>query len=246
MKIAIVGLGKMGTLIADISKQRGHTIVTVDPHAATADVRSVDDLPLADIDACIEFSHPDAVLHSISTLVAAGIPLVVGTTGWYDKIESVRSMVEQSKSAFLYASNFSIGVHVFAEILRHATALFNHFEQYDVAGVESHHNQKADSPSGTARTLAEILLDGLTRKEKLVFGSPDRRIEPNELQFSSMRCGSIPGEHEICFDSEVDSIRLTHTARSRTGFALGAVQAAEWLVGKQGFFTIEDLIREAL
>lgn len=246
MNIGIIGLGKMGSLVAEIAQQRGHSVVTVDPSHPTANYTAVADLPLDTIAACIEFSQPDSVIENISTVVGAGVPLVVGTTGWYDKLGEIQKRVADADSAFLYASNFSIGVHIFAEIVRHATAVFNHFEQYDVAGFETHHNQKADSPSGTARTLADIVLAGLARKEKLVFGCPDRKIEPEELQFSSMRCGAVPGVHEIHFDSEVDSIRLTHTARNRTGFALGAVQAAEWLQGKKGFFSIEDLIRDAL
>lgn len=246
MKLAIIGLGKMGTLIETIAKQRGHETLSIDPHNPQADYTDVNAAPLGQCDCCIEFSHPSVVVNSIKSVITSAVPIVVGTTGWDTEQEAIQRFVKEKNGTLLYSSNFSIGVQVFSKIMQHAARLLNAFEQYDVAGFEAHHREKADSPSGTARTLADILLAECSRKDSILFGAPDRKVNANELQFSSVRCGAIPGTHSIHFDSEVDNITLSHTARNREGFAVGAVLAAEWLRSKKGFFTIDDLINEAL
>ena len=200
MKLAILVLGKTGGLIQSSALQRGHTVITVDPTVPGADFKTLQDAPLADCDCCIDFTSPAVILDSIKYILPLGTDLVVGTTGWYDEIDTVQAWVREHNASFLYASNFSIGVHLFSAVLQKAAEVFNAFDEYDVAGMELHHNQKADSPSGTACTVADILLNGIDRKTEIVYGAPDRQILPHELQFSSLRCGDFPGTHEAIFD----------------------------------------------
>lgn len=246
MRIALIGYGRMGRLIKAIAEERGHFVRTIDPQAEGADFAEIDGAALDGIDVCIDFSHPGCALANIDRISAFGRSLVMGTTGWYGKLEEVRQMIAARGSGFLYASNFSIGVNAFTRIVRRAAALFNRIDAYDVGGIEYHHRKKADSPSGTAQSLGQALLAEIERKSKLVYDIIDRPIAPEELHFASVRCGAIPGTHEIVFDSEADTISLRHTARNRQGFAYGAVLAAEWLHGKRGFFTIDDLMADLL
>jgi 4-hydroxy-tetrahydrodipicolinate reductase len=225
-KIALIGYGKMGRMVEDVAIQKGHTIF------------SKQDIHLADV--CIDFSHPSVVLENIQMVAKAGKNLVVGTTGWYDHINQVQTLVEKTKIGFLYAPNFSIGVHLFLKMVSYAASLINQFDEYDVGVIESHHNKKADSPSGTANAICNVLLQNIDRKKTIV--SDGEQISPSTLQVSSLRCGSIPGTHSVLFDSQADTITLTHQARNREGFARGAVSAAEWLQGKKGFFTLEEMI----
>ena len=240
MKIALIGYGKMGKLCQEIALKRNHQVITIDP--LNADHSEINAQSLAEVDVCIDFSSPKVVLENIRKVAELNKNLVVGTTGWYDHLEEVKEITKNI--GFLYASNFSVGMNLFFQMTKDAAKLMNKFNDFDVAGVELHHNQKLDSPSGTTTTLANILKDNLDRKEKLVYDIVDRKIEPNELHFASLRCGSIPGTHSIFFDSTADTIELKHTARNREGFASGAVLAAEWLNGKQGFFTFSDIIKE--
>ena len=252
MKIAIVGYGKMGHMIARAAEARGHEVIcTVDPFASDATCVTQDKLAMVDAikksgaEAVIEFSHPSSVRGNIDALVPAGIPLVVGTTGWHDAIGEVRTLVEKNKSSFLYSSNFSVGVNLFYRIVSEAARLMAEFDEYDVAVFESHHNQKADSPSGTGLEVAKRIMAEIPRKKKLVSDQFKRRPEPDELHLASVRVGSVPGTHTVYFDSSADTIELTHTARSREGFALGAVVAAEWLKGAgPGVFTMNDVFAD--
>jgi len=246
MRIAVIGYGKMGRLIKSAAEERGHSVSTVDPQNPSADFSAIDARSTEGVDVCIDFSHPSAALGNIERLSALGKNLVMGTTGWYGSLDEVQRLIQERGTGFLYASNFSIGVNAFMRVVRYAAALFNRIETYDVGGIEYHHRKKADSPSGTAQTLAQLLIEEIDRKTELVYDIVDRPIGPAELHFASVRCGSIPGTHEILFDSEADTISLRHTARSRQGFAFGAVLAAEWLRGKRGFFTIEALMGDLL
>lgn len=242
MNITLVGYGAMGRLIKESAVRRGHRIRTVDPASADADFKRLDAAALEDADMCIDFSAPAATLDNIAAAAEFGCSIVVGTTGWYARLDEARRIVAASRIGFLYGSNFSIGVNLFYRIVRHAAALINRFGQYDVSGLELHHHRKADSPSGTAQTLADILLSEVERKRSVVYERCDRRILPEELHFASLRCGNIPGTHEIIFDAEEDSISLKHAARSRAGFAAGAVAGAEWLRGRSGFFTVDQFM----
>ena len=246
MNIALIGYGQMGIIIEGLLKRRGHTVITVDPYIEAADQKEISEEVLSNVKVCIDFSHPESVVDNMKKLLALGKNVVVGTTGWYDQIDEIRTLVEESGTGFIYASNFSVGVNIFFQIVSRAAKIIDKFEHYDVAGVEFHHNKKQDSPSGTALTLAHILKNSLERKESIVFDSLNRQIKSSELHFSSVRCGALPGTHEIILDSEEDSISLKHTARNRNGFALGAVTAAEWIEGKTGFFTIDDLMKDLI
>jgi 4-hydroxy-tetrahydrodipicolinate reductase len=192
------------------------------------------------------YENSSSIMNNIKKYAELGKNAVIGTTGWYDHIEEIRKLVETSGIGLIYSSNFSIGVNIFNRIVERAAELFDKFDMYDVAGIEYHHNRKADSPSGTAIGLANILKDGLARKKEIVYKMMDRRIEPHELHFASVRCGSITGKHEIIFDSNADSIQLIHSAKNREGFAAGALEAAKWIHGRKGFFNIDDLVREIM
>jgi 4-hydroxy-tetrahydrodipicolinate reductase len=234
MKIAIIGFGKMGKMVKSVAEQMDHQVIaTVSREIKPELVRGAD--------VCIEFSHPDAVLKNIEILADLKKPIVVGTTGWYDKLDEVKEIVGKNQIGLIYSPNFSIGVHLFHKMVAHAAQIMQQFDLYDVGGIEMHHNQKADSPSGTALTLAQTILDHFPRKTKIVTELSDKP-KKEELHFASLRCGSIPGTHTVHFDSPVDSISLTHTARNREGFSRGAIMAGEWIINKQGLYTLNDMI----
>jgi 4-hydroxy-tetrahydrodipicolinate reductase len=227
MKIALVGYGKMGRMIERISAGRGHEIVArfdIDNNLAGAGLTAE---KLAGVDVAIEFTTPETVIENIQRLLVLRVPVVVGTTGWYKQIDEIRRQVEINKSALVYGANFSIGMNLFMRIVREASALFAQYGEYDPFLVEAHHKFKKDAPSGTALVLANLM--------KPSYG--ERTPEA-----VSIRAGHIPGLHEVGFDSEADTITLTHTARNREGFAAGAVLAAERIIGKYGMFEFPELL----
>ena len=254
MKIAIIGYGKMGKMIEQTARAGGHEIAAVvdpfagDVHPGIPLSRSIEEADLSFADAAIEFTRPDTAIANIAALAQRKIPVVTGTTGWYERMDEVRRAVESADSSLLWASNFSIGVNVFYRIAWYAAQLINQFPEYDVGGFEAHHNKKIDSPSGTAKTLAEGALSRIDRKKKIVWETLDRKIEEDELHFPSLRMGSVPGTHSLFFDSSADTIEVTHTARSREGFASGAVRAARWLAAekRRGLFTIDEMLKDIL
>jgi 4-hydroxy-tetrahydrodipicolinate reductase len=243
LKIALIGYGKMGKMIEEKAKLMPMEIVAkIDPLQADC-AREITAETLNGAEVCIEFTHPSAVIDNIVKVCSLGRNLVVGTTGWHDKLDEVKAMVEKSGIGMIYGSNLSIGMNLFYEIVEKAAQEFAKYDEYDAFGLELHHRQKADSPSGTAKELGNILLSGFESKTKLLYEKPEGKIQPEELHFASVRAGFIPGTHTIGFDSEADTIELTHRARNRTGFALGALKAALWIAGKQGFYTFRDFIR---
>ncbi|OIO64511.1 4-hydroxy-tetrahydrodipicolinate reductase [Candidatus Woesearchaeota archaeon CG_4_10_14_0_2_um_filter_57_5] len=243
MRIAVIGYGVMGHIIADCARKRGHDVVaTIDPVAADATHKDIAS-GVKDAEVCIDFTHPTAAVGNIKAVMAAGKRLVIGTTGWYGQLDEVKPLV---KTALLYSPNFSIGVNIFFRMVSGAAQLFNPFPDYDVYSYELHHTRKADSPSGTGKRLGELLLAGLDRKDTLIFDKLDRPRKDNELHVASVRAGNIPGTHVVGFDSDVDSIEMVHTAKNREGFALGAVIAAEWILDKKGVFSIDDLMDDVL
>ncbi|MDP2648417.1 MAG: 4-hydroxy-tetrahydrodipicolinate reductase [bacterium] len=247
MNIAFIGYGGMGRALANAARGRGHEIVAIIDHAAPeATATSVGLGALKGADIAIDFSNADGVADSTKACIEVGIPLVVGTTGWYDRMDEIRSLVEKSPKVigFLWSSNFSVGVHMYFRIIKEAARLANNIEEYDVWGHEIHHAGKADSPSGTAKTLEKILLDALDRKDSIVEEKLDRKLKDSEIHFSSVRGGRVNFGHTIGFDSAADRILITHEARSRDGYALGAVKAAEWLIGKTGFYDMNDYTQE--
>jgi 4-hydroxy-tetrahydrodipicolinate reductase len=257
MKIAIIGYGKMGKMVEQAAIAQGHTITAiVDPLvkeaglSAAAQYREITG-DLGKAEAAIEFTQPGTALANIKALAERKIPSVIGTTGWHDKLGDARQAVESVGASLIWAANFSLGVNIFYRIAWYAAQLADSFPEYDIGGFESHHNKKLDSPSGTAKTLVDGVLARIGRKDKAVWEMLDRRPEPNELHFPSLRVGSVPGTHSLIFDSSADSIEIIHTARSREGFASGAVRAASWLINgeagiRKGFFSIDDMLKDVL
>ena len=254
MKLAIIGYGKMGKMIEQIACSKGYSIgVIVDP--ALSEVPS--GIPcyktineagsfIKKTDAAIEFTQPDTAITNITILAELNIPIITGTTGWLDRMDDVKKIIEAKNGSLLWASNFSIGVNMFNRIAWYASQLVNKFPEYDAGGFEAHHNKKIDSPSGTAKTLAEGVVSRIDRKNKIVWETLDRKIEADELHFPSLRIGSVTGTHSLFFDSPADIIEITHTARNREGFAAGAVEAANWLASNKlkGIYTIDDMMKD--
>ena len=235
----------MGREAERVLQSRGHEIVArIDPAGGDAD--EIQSVHAESADIAIEFSLPDSVLDNAKRYADFRLSAVVGTTGWYDKVDEVRAITKRAGIGYLYGPNFSIGVHMFYRIVAAATRLIDSVEEYDVMALEMHHNRKKDSPSGTARALAQVILDNATRKNTVVTDRIDRAIEPHELHMASVRGGAIPGVHRVIYDSVADTIEVSHTARNRGGFALGTVLAAEWLNGKSGFYNVDDFINEIL
>jgi 4-hydroxy-tetrahydrodipicolinate reductase len=234
MKIALIGYGKMGRTVEAAAKAQGDTI------ACVFDSKNlVTPQALSDVDVCIEFTRPDVALSNIEAAVEAKKNIVVGTTGWLEHLPELRQKVHDS--GLLYASNFSIGMNVFQRIVSRAAELMDNLPHYDPFIHEEHHRQKADSPSGTALTLANLLREKIKRKNRVLAGNAHGKIDPEALQVVSTRAGFITGIHTVGFDSEADTIELRHTAKNRQGFALGALIAARWLRGRKGIFTMDDV-----
>jgi len=225
MHLLILGRGKTGSLVAEVAQARRHHVRTLDADE-NANACALTPAFLAPIEAVIDFTTPTAVVSNAEACIRAGKKMVVGTTGWYDQVPRLREMVLSANTGFLYGSNFSIGVNLFFEIVATASAA----SKYDYSGqiFERHHAQKKDAPSGTALTIQNIV----------------RQRGEQELEIVSFREGDVVGLHEVTFDSPNDRIYLCHDAKSRRGFAEGAVRAAEWLVGKTGFFEFRDIWRE--
>jgi len=234
MKIALIGFGKMGHEIDSAAREQGESITRVFEWD-----RTVTPEALADVDICIEFSTPDAVFQNIRAAIEARRDIVVGTTGWYQHLPEIKAVVKES--GLLYSANFSLGMNIFFRIVRQAAVLMNRSADYDPYIHEIHHRQKADSPSGTALTLARILTENIDRKKETLARPSDGKINPDMLHVTSTRAGFFPGTHTVGFDSESDSIELRHTAKSRRGFALGALAAARWLRGRKGVYTMDDV-----
>lgn len=244
MNIVIIGYGKMGHEIEKVAKAKGITIKSIiDPNIEEAQYKEINEMSMKDVDVCVDFTHPNCVVENIKKISKFKKNIVVGTTGWYDKLEEVKKIVKEEKIGLIWSGNFSLGVNIFFKIIENSAKLINNFDDYDVFVHEFHHNQKADSPSGTAVMIGKILLENIKRKNKIVSEELKRKILPNELHISSTRSGSIPGTHIIGFDSSADTIELKHTARNREGFALGAIKAAEWINGKKGFYDINDMMK---
>ncbi len=242
MKIAIVGYGRMGREIEKILAEKDIKVASViDKFAKDAQFKEINSKSLSKIDIAIDFTSPDEVMQNINLYIENNVSVVMGTTGWYKEMQSVKNMVAK-KIGFIWSGNFSIGVNIFFRIIKESSKMFNNFKEYDPMAYEIHHNQKQDSPSGTAQMIGKILIEELSHKNVIIEEKLDRKIGKNEIQFGSIRGGNVPGTHVVAFDSEVDTIELKHTARNRQGMAKGAVLAAEWIKDKKGFYSIDDLI----
>jgi len=235
MKIALFGYGKMGQQIEKVALERGHEIVlTIE--SDNFDLVTQKDLQRADV--AIEFSTPGSVLYSIQTCLNAGLPIVVGTTGWHEKIKHVKKTVKEKNGALFYASNFSLGVNLFFKVNAYLASLMNKYNNYDVSLEEIHHIHKLDKPSGTAITIADALIKKLERKTKW---SIEHKSE-DTLFITDKREGEVPGTHIVKYHSGIDDIEIMHKAHNRKGFALGAVIAAEFLRDKKGVYTMDDIL----
>ena len=226
----------MGHAIEQIALQRGHEIVSV------IDVNNQEDFTsdaFKSADVAIEFSMPAVAMDNYRRAFAAGVPVVSGTTGWLEHLPEIKEACKAGQT-FFYASNFSLGVNIFFALNKYLAKIMNDFPAYDVRMVETHHVHKLDAPSGTAITLAEGLIDNIERKNKWVEG---KEPAEDEIGICSVREGEVPGIHTVIYESDVDTISITHDAKSRMGFALGAVIAAEFTCGKKGFLTMQDMLK---
>ena len=232
MKIALLGYGKMGKEIEKISIERGHSIsVIIDKED---DVKS-----LIGSDVAINFSTPSSAVSNIKLALDSSIPIISGTTGWLENYNEIVEYSKNTKTSFMYASNYSLGVNLFFELNKKLTSLLNKHYQYKIALQEIHHTEKIDKPSGTALTLAEDIIKGTDYKDWSFKNNTNKTIK-----MESVRENNVPGTHKVKYDSEIDSIEITHTAHSRKGFALGAVVAAEWIIDKKGVFNMTDMIND--
>ena len=242
LKIAIIGYGQMGKLIEKLAPEHNcEVIARIDP--VLNNIISVESISKADV--CIEFTTPNQALENIKNISQLKKNIVVGTTGWFDQLEEAEKYITENNTGLIYGANFSVGMNLFFKIIEHTSKLMNSTE-YDPYGIEMHHNKKKDSPSGTAKIISEILLKNIDEKEVAQFEKLDRKIEPNEFHFTSVRAGNIPGEHIIGFDSDADTIELKHTARNRNGLAIGAIKAAHWIHNKKGFYNFQNVLDQIL
>jgi 4-hydroxy-tetrahydrodipicolinate reductase len=236
MKIALIGYGKMGKAIEEIAVQRNHTAVL------KIDINNIDSFTKENLQQCevaIEFTGPHSAVENISKCLDAGIPVVSGSTGWLEQWPLIKSQCENLDGTLLYASNFSVGVNIFFELNKKLAQLMSQQPDYEVSMTEIHHTQKKDAPSGTAITLAEQIMENIPGKKKWI---NDIAKYPNELSIISKRIDPAPGTHTIKYFSAIDEIEIIHTAHSRTGFATGAVLAAEFVAGKKGIYTMKDVL----
>jgi 4-hydroxy-tetrahydrodipicolinate reductase len=236
MKIALIGYGKMGKAIEDIAVGKGHTIV-LRISLENREDNTIDKIGEADV--AIEFTGPESAYDNIVRCLDAGVPVVSGSTGWLGRIDEVRRYCLEKNGAFLYASNFSVGVNLFFELNKRLAELMADHPEYEPRITEIHHTQKRDAPSGTAITLAEQLLEKIHRKKEWVNHISDNL---DELEILSERVDPAPGTHTIAYESEIDAITITHTAHNRRGFASGAILAAEFIAHKKGIYQMSDVL----
>lgn len=241
MKIALIGYGKMGHAIERIAMERGHEIVArIDAH----NVDEIDSPQFATADVAIEFTIPSTAADNCLRALSHGVKVVSGTTAWQARLPEVKALCDAGKATFMWSSNYSIGVNIFKAVNRYLARFMAHLPQYSPSMHEVHHIHKLDHPSGTAITLAETIMEA----DPQVTGWTEETVDRNSglLPITHERLGEVPGIHTVTWESPVDSISLTHSAKSRDGFALGAVIAAEWLSSREGWHTIDQLIEDLL
>ncbi|MDB3905317.1 4-hydroxy-tetrahydrodipicolinate reductase [Crocinitomicaceae bacterium] len=236
MKIAIIGYGKMGKEIEAIALERGHTISNIFSSNSPFNQQSK-----IDADVAIEFSTPKLAIKHIKLCLDQKIPVVVGTTGWLEQLNEIEEEVSIKKGSLLYASNFSLGVHLFWRLTKQLSELMNQNKSYKASITETHHTEKQDQPSGTAITTADILINKQDDYKSWML-SGGQILGNSTLPITSKRIANVPGTHEVTYKSDIDQISLIHEAKNRKGFALGAVIASEWLLDKKGTFTMSDII----
>ena len=236
MNIVLMGYGKMGKVIEKVAQSRGHNII------ARIDLdnrQEFDNLSASQIDAVIEFSHPSSAFQNVKSCLEKGVPVVCGTTGWLEQKPEIEALTAQKKGAFFWSSNYSIGVNLFFELNKKLAQLMSPQQQYTVSTTEIHHTEKKDSPSGTSITIAEGIIENYPEKTQWINNEIPAE---NEVAIWSAREGKVPGTHIVKYISDIDQIEISHIAHGREGFALGAVIAAEWIVGKKGVFGMKELL----
>jgi 4-hydroxy-tetrahydrodipicolinate reductase len=236
MKIALIGYGKMGKTIERLALAKGYDIALIIDKDNPQDFTN-ENLRKAEV--AIEFSQPESAFENVKTCLEASVPIIVGTTGWLEHLAEAKAICKRTGGAMIQATNYSIGVNLFFALNRYLAKLMNGQPQYDVQIEEIHHTQKLDAPSGTAITIANDILNEINRKMQWV---NHEASDVSDLQIISKRIDPAPGTHEVTYHSEIDTIKISHEAHSREGFALGALTAAEWIVGKKGFFTMQDVL----
>jgi 4-hydroxy-tetrahydrodipicolinate reductase len=224
--VAIIGDGKMGQAIRQLAVERGWRVTAVVGERESADGVGISKISLGEPDVAVEFTQPSAAVPNVMACLRAKVPVVVGTTGWYDSLPEVTRVATETGTPLLWSPNFSLGVNVLIEVSRYAAKLMSGLEDFDAHIVETHHSKKKDAPSGTAIAIAKAASDALERP----------------IPTTSVRTGSVPGTHELIFDAAFEQLAITHTARDRRVFAEGALKAADWLVGKRGVFTMRDVL----
>ncbi len=235
MNIALFGYGKMGKAIEEIALAKGHTIrLSIDNEQQWVANKAL----LSTVDVAIDFSTPQAVLTNIERCFEAKVPIVVGTTAWYNAIPKLKVKCKQENQSLLWASNFSIGVNIFFKINKELARLMNTYPDYSVAVEEIHHSGKLDAPSGTAISIANDIIEEIDRKNKWILGESNKA---DELSITAKRIDPIPGTHQVIYDSEIDTIEIIHSAKSRKGFAKGAILAAEWIINHKGFYEFKEV-----
>ena len=249
MNVVLTGFGKMGKELYSVLEERGHKVVgVIDPFSLDNRVTSknIENVAFSNADVVIDFSSPENAVENIKKYMDFSIPAIIGTTGWLDGLDCVKAYGEGKDLRIMYSGNYSIGVALFLKLCRKAGELYGKVAGYDASIYEIHHTEKKDSPSGTALMVASALMETMEGKKKILLGNSEGKIEKESLQISSMRVGKTPGVHSVIIDSDADTITLTHTARSRAGFALGAVMAAEWIkdTTKRGILTLDDYLNE--
>jgi 4-hydroxy-tetrahydrodipicolinate reductase len=233
MKIALIGYGKMGRTIERFAEQRGHSITVRIDKDNTDDIYTE---TFRSSDIAIEFSVPDTAFHNVATALNLGVAVVCGTTGWLDKLDEVKRLCEQQELAFIYSSNYSLGVNIFFHINKKLAEVMKSYPEYSVSIEERHHIHKKDAPSGTAVTLAEDILS------EIEFEKWSLDKDANSLHITAVREGEVPGTHTVAYENDIDRLTIRHEAKNRDGFALGAVIAAEFAFGKQGFYTMKEVL----
>ena len=236
MNIALIGYGKMGKEIEQIAVSRGHSVNLIIDKNNLADLNSKS---LQSIDIAIEFTTPESAISNYKTCLENNTPIISGTTGWLDKFEEITEFCNNNNGTFFYASNFSLGVNIFFELNNHLSKIMNNYQNYNIDIEEIHHTQKLDKPSGTAISLADIIINNLDKKDSWSLNKSSEK----EIKIDALREENVPGTHKISYFSEIDKIELTHTAFNRKGFALGAVLAAEFAKNNKGMLSMKDLLK---
>lgn len=239
MKIAILGYGKMGKMIELVAKERGHEISLIITEENPEDLNADQ---LSKVDVAIEFTIPESAVSNITKCIENNCPVISGTTGWLDKLDVVKAKLEEHNGSLVYSSNYSLGVNIFFAINKKLASYLNPYSEYKVAIEEIHHTAKKDAPSGTAISLAEGTISNIDRYSSWFLTDDKETIPVDELPISSLRIDPYPGTHSVRYSSDIDEIEIKHTAHTRYGFALGAVVAAEWVIGKKGFYSMSDVL----